>query len=111
MRFVKPILRPHRHLAAHLSHLPYCSGHAVSIVEIERRKARREWRDLVAGIEGGQRFGTDRLQFGWGVCIAVGHYDNMCVDCKEYSTRFWASSMQVIHPRHCAKYRANFYAK
>src|SRR5260221_301933 len=60
-------LASHRHLAAHLAHLPYCSSHAVSIVEIERRKARREWRDLVAGIEGGQRFGSNGLQFGQGL--------------------------------------------
>jgi hypothetical protein len=35
----------------------------VSIVEIERRKARGEWRDLVAGIEGGQRFGSSPMVF------------------------------------------------
>src|SRR6202040_1699023 len=61
----------HRHLAAPLPHLPYCGSHAVSIVEIERRKARREWRDLAAGIEGGRRFRSDGLQFSQGVCIAV----------------------------------------
>src|SRR5258708_26896123 len=37
-------LASHRHLAAHLAHVPYCSSHGVSIVEIERRKACREWR-------------------------------------------------------------------
>jgi hypothetical protein len=36
----------------------------VSIIEIELRKARKEWRDLVAGIEGGVRFGSNRLKFG-----------------------------------------------
>src|SRR5258708_38644875 len=81
-------LASHRHLAAHLSHLPYCSSHVVSIVEIERRKALREWRDLAAGIEGGQRFGSDPLQFGQRVCITVGHYDNISVDWQGYSKRF-----------------------
>jgi hypothetical protein len=82
---VKPILRPTG--ISPLAHLPYCSSHAVSIVEIERRKARREWRDLVAGIQGGQRFGSNGLQFGQGVYITVGHYDNMRVDSEKYSTK------------------------
>src|SRR5258708_26715264 len=97
-------LASQRHLAAHLSHLPYCSSHAVGIVDIERRKASREWRDLVAGIQGGKRFGSNRLQFGQGVRITIGHCDNMCVDWEGYSTRFWASSTQVIYPRHYAKH-------
>jgi hypothetical protein len=39
----------------------------VSNLEIERRKTRREWRDLVAGIERGKRFGSNRPQFAQGV--------------------------------------------
>jgi hypothetical protein len=52
-------------------HLPYCSSHAVSIVEIERSKARREWRDLVAGIKGCKRLGSNRLKVNWRVHITV----------------------------------------
>jgi hypothetical protein len=85
-------LASHRHLAAHLAHLPYCSSHAVSIVKIERRKARGEWRDLVAGIEDGERLGGNRLKFGQGGCFIVGHYANMRVDWEKYSTRLWASN-------------------
>src|SRR5438876_11755653 len=77
-------LASHRHLAAPLAHSPYCSSHAVSIVEIERRKARREWRDLVAGI---QRFGSNGLQFGQGVILPLVIYDNMRVDSEKYSTK------------------------
>jgi hypothetical protein len=60
-------LASHRHLAARLAYPPYCSSHAVSNPEIERRKTRREWRDLVAGIERGKRFGSNRPQFAQGV--------------------------------------------
>src|SRR6516225_11420380 len=45
-------LSAYRHLAARLAHLSYCSGYTVSVLEIERRKARRKWRDLISGIEG-----------------------------------------------------------
>jgi hypothetical protein len=88
---VKPILRP-TGTSPPLAHLPYCSSHEVSIVKIERRKARREWRDLVAGIEDGERFGSNRLKFAQGGCFAVGHYDNMRVDWENIRRVFWASS-------------------
>src|ERR1700738_1970046 len=46
-------LSSYGHLAARHAHLSYCSGYAVCVAEIEGRKARRKWRDLVADIEGG----------------------------------------------------------
>ena len=54
-------LAPHRQLPAGFAHLPHCSGYTVRIVQIERRKPRREWLDLTAGIEGGERLGSNCL--------------------------------------------------
>ena len=51
----------HRQLPAGLAHLPHCNGYTVRIVEIERRKPRREWLNLTTDIEGGERLGSNRL--------------------------------------------------
>src|SRR6516164_4312090 len=45
-------LSSNRQLASCLAPLSYCGGYAVRVLEIERRKARRKWRDMMPGIEG-----------------------------------------------------------
>src|SRR6516225_6790565 len=71
-RFVHVVFGPNRviresnlssygQLPADLAHLPHCSGYTVCIVEIERRKPRREWLNLTTGIEGGERLGSNCL--------------------------------------------------
>jgi hypothetical protein len=65
-------LAPHRQLPAGHAHLPHCSGYTVCIVEIERRKPRREWLDLTAGIEGGERLGSNCLNVDQCIHITIG---------------------------------------
>jgi hypothetical protein len=64
-------LAPHRQLPAGHAHLPHCSGYTVCIVEIERRKPRREWLDLTAGIEGGERLGGNCLNVDQRIHITI----------------------------------------
>src|SRR5271165_3286131 len=79
-------LATHRHLAAGLTHLPHCGCYAVRVVEIEGRKARGEWRNLTAGIEGRERLGCNRLNVDLRIHLTAGHYDISGADWEAFSS-------------------------
>src|SRR5271165_1345935 len=79
-------LTTHRHLAARLTHLPHCSCYAVRVVEIEGRKARGEWRNLTAGIEGRERLGCNRLNVDVRIHLTAGDYDILRADWEALSS-------------------------